>query len=508
VTARSSGRGLRGVACLLALALLGAGCGDSALWARWRAERGSWRARRLVERIEINPRLAGDADWARAAAACRAVVAAFPAAVWTERARAGSPVATDVLASAGGTALLAARLDESRERPGAALEGYERVRREYRAAPAVALGAAVARARLLARLGRSDEAEGAWIAIARDYPAADPRSGTVLDAVLDAPLIVARAWRARGDVAGADSLVRAAERACLELVSAQRGRPAAPGLWSRVGEARSALGDPAGAREALRRALGDPAGVPVAPQLVLALARRALDDGPPDTALAYARWAANDFEGAVRPAALLVAASAWRAGGHADSALAVYEQVVEEGADPDAAIRARYERARLLEELGRWDQARGEYHALAGAAPTHPLAFESMVRVVRHHLERGERGLGMTEAQHALGALDALIASQQDDAVQVRAGATRVRLLLETGDDRGAGSALAALLRRYPEAPLDAGLLMSTAEAAERRPEQMDLAIEFYRAAAVRAVDPESRRRARAAADRLAGAQR
>ena len=56
--------------------------------------------------------------------------------------------------------------------------------------------------------------------------------------------------------------------------------------------------------------------------------------------------------------------------------------------------RARYERARLLEDLGRWDQARGEYHALAGAAPAHPLALESLLRVVRHYLARGERELG------------------------------------------------------------------------------------------------------------------
>jgi tetratricopeptide (TPR) repeat protein len=494
---------------LLVLALAVAGCGGGGLWARWRAERGAWRAQRAVERVEINPGLASAADWTRAEAACRSVTADFPARAWSARARSGEALALDVLAASGRAALLRARLEALHERPQEALADYLRVQEEYRAVPALSLGAAVARARLLAGLGRPEEAEAAWGAIAADYPPADPRTGEVFDAVLDAPLLLARERRARGDPGGADSVLHAAEAIYLRLLPAQRGQPAAPALWVRVSEARAARGDATGSREALRRALADPQGGPLAPQLVLALARRALEGAQPDTALAYAAWAARDFAGAVRPAALHLAAQAWRARGLPDSALRTYEQILEEGiGDLDAAVEARFERARLLESLGRWDQARGEYHALASAAPTHPLAFEAMLRVVRYHLGRGEQGLGLAEARHSLGALDALIASQQDDAVQVRAGEARARLLFETEDFRGGCGALAALLRRYPEAPLDAALLARAGEEAEERLDDADLALELYRAAAVRAADPELRRHARAAAGRLAGAPR
>jgi tetratricopeptide (TPR) repeat protein len=490
---------------LLGLALLVTGCGDGRLWARWRAERGAWRARRAVERIEINPRLAGAADWARADAACRSVVTDFPAAAWSARVRAGDSMAFDVLEASGRVALLRARLEELHERPEAAADGYDRARRDYAAVPAISLEAAVARAGLLAGAGLATEVEAAWDAIARDYPVTDPRTGTIFDAVLDAPLLVARDRRARGDVSGADSVLRSAEAVCLRLLPARRGLAAAPALWVRVSRARSARGDAVGAREALRRALADPAATPMAPGLVLTLARQSLESALPDTALAYADWAARDFGGAARPAALLVAAQAWRARGVPDSALQTYEALVQEGPDDqDVAAEARFGRARLLEDLGRWDQARGEYHALVSAVPTHPLAFESMMRVVRHHLGRGERGLGLTEARHALASLDALIANQQDDDLQVRAGEARARLLFETDDTRGGCGALAALLRRYPEAPLDPALLMSAGEAAETRLNDADLARELYRAAAGRAVAPDLRRRARAAVDRLA----
>ena len=493
----------------LALALSLAGCGQDDLWARWHAESGTWRARRAVERIELNPAVATAAEWAQAAAECRSVMARFPADRWSAAARAGSPLASGVLEASGRAALLLARLDELHGRPEAALEDYDRARIGYRALPGISLEAAVARARLLASVERVMEAEEAWTAIARDYPPADPRTGTVFDAVLDAPLYVARERRARGDARGMDSVLGAAEAIYLRLLEGQRGRPAGPALWVRVSEARSARGDAAGALAALRQARADSAAGPLAPRLVLTLARRALEGVSPDTALAYADWAARGFGGAARPAALLIAAQAWRARGAPDSALRTYERIIEEETGgPEATVEARFARARLLEDLDRWDQARGEYHALASLAPTHALAFESMVRVVRHHLVRGERGLGLAELRYSLGALDALVASHQDDGMQVQAGQTRARLLFEAGDTRGGCGALSALLRRYPEAPLDAALLVDAAAAAETGLKDVDLALELFRAAAVRAADPGLRRRARAAAARLAGTAR
>ena len=496
------------LALLAALAPALSGCGDDGLWARWSAERGAWRAGRAVARVELRPQAVTPREWEEAAAACREVEERFPAELWSERARSGSPFAPGVLEASGRAALLLARLDDLRGRPEAAASGYERVRVRFRAVPAISLAAAVEQARLLEREGRLGEAEGAWSGIARDYAPSDPRTGEASDAVLDAPLHEARLRRQRGDARGVDSLLRAAERFYEGLLPAERGRPAAPGMCLRLGEARWARGDVAGALAALRLALAERSAAPQAPRLALLLARRALEGASPDTALAYARWVAEGFGPELRPAGLLLMAGAWRAAGVPDSALQTYERLVqEEPEDLEAIARARYERARLLEDLGRWDQARGEYHALASLVPTHPLALESQVRAVRHHLARGERQLGLTEARHALRALDGLLAIQQDDSVRVRVGEARARLQLETGDASGCGG-LAALLRRYPEAPLDAGLLARAAEVAETRLEDVDLAIELYRAAATRAGDAELRRRARLALERLGDAPR
>jgi tetratricopeptide (TPR) repeat protein len=494
----------RRLALLAVLALPLAGCGDDGLWARWSAERGTWRARRAVERIALNPEVASRQEWEGAAAACRAVTERFPADAWSARARAGAPYAAGVLEASGRAAMLLARLDELGGRPDDAAAGYERVRTGFREVPGVSLAAAVGRARVLEREGRAADAENVWSLIMREYRAADPATGEVFDVVLDAPLYVARARRLRGDGPGVDSVLRAAERLYEGLLPGQRGRPAISGLCLRLSESRWARGDGPGALAALRTALADPATAPLAPRLVLTLAQRALEGVSPDTALAYARWAAEGFGPALRPAGLLLAARAWRAGGAADSALQTYERLVEEDPeDLDAIARARYERARLLEDLGRWDQARGEYHALASVAPTHPLALESQVRIVRHHLARGERELGLAEASHALQAMDGLLASHQDDSVQVRVGEAWARLQLETGDSRRACGALAALLKRYPEAPLDAALLARAAETAETGLKDTDLALGLYRAAERRVGDAELEDRVRHALERL-----
>ena len=339
--------------------------------------------------------------------------------------------------------------------------------------------------------------------MAREYPAADPADGSLREPVLDAPLLVARARRLRGDGPGVDSVLRAAERLYEDLLPARRGRTAHTGLCLRLAEARRARGDAAGARAALRTALADPAAASSAPRLVRLLAERALEGAEADTALAYARWAAG-FGPADRPAGLLLTARAWRARGTPDSALRAYERLIDE--DPDdleSVVRARYERARLLEELDRWGQARGEYSALAVAAPSHPLALESRVRLVRHHLERGERELGRAEAGRALRALEELLASHLDDSVQVRVGEARALLLLETGDARRACGALAALLQRHPDSPLDAALLARAAAAAETEGMDGELALELYRAAAWRAGDAELRGRIERALVRL-----
>jgi len=494
--------------CPAVLALPALGCGDDGLWARWSAERGTWHARRAVERIALNPEVATARDWERAEAACRAVTGRFTAASWLERARAGSPYAEGVLEAAGRAAMLEARLDELQDRPGAAAAGYERVRVTFRAVLPVSLAAAVERARLLERSGRAGEAEAAWSRVAREYPAIAP-DGEPLGVVLDAPLYVARARRARGDAAGLDSVLRAAERLYLGLVPGLRGRPEIAGLCLRLSEARWARGDAAGSLAALRTALAERVAAGAAPRLVFALAERALAGVGPDSALPYARWAAAGCGPEQRPAGLLLTARVWRAGARADSALATYERLIEEAPeDVDALARARYERARLLEDLGRWDQARGEYHALASAVPTHRLALEAQIHLVRRHLARGERDLGLAEAGHALQAMEGLLAGQQDDSVQVRVGEARALLLLEIGESRRGCGALAAMLKRYPDAPLDPGLLARAGETAADELKDTDLAIELYRAAEWRAGDAGLHDRVRQALERLGDTSR
>ena len=133
--------------------------------------------------------MAAPRDWERAAAACRAVTDRFPAEAWSERARAGSPYADGVLEASGRAAMLQARLDDLHGRPDEAAAGYERARTAFRDAPAVSLAAAVERARLLEREGLGAAAEAAWSLVAREYPATDPVTGEVVDAVLDAPLL-------------------------------------------------------------------------------------------------------------------------------------------------------------------------------------------------------------------------------------------------------------------------------------------------------------------------------
>ena len=122
---------------------------------------------------------------------------------------------------------------------------------------------------------------------------------------------------------------------------------------------------------------------------------------------------------------------------------------------------------------------------------------------MRHYLARGERELGSIEARHAMRAMDGQLAGQQDDSVQVRVGEARALLLLETGETRRACGALAALLKRYPEAPLDAALLARAGETAETELDDRELALELYRAAEWRTGDADSRVRIGRALARL-----
>src|SRR5258705_1843632 len=93
------------LASFLGVALL-AGCGDRNLWARYRAERDLWLARRQVERIQVNPSLAGPEAFDDAIAAFQRVEDRFPLRQWATPERLRNRRARD-LATLSAEALIA-----------------------------------------------------------------------------------------------------------------------------------------------------------------------------------------------------------------------------------------------------------------------------------------------------------------------------------------------------------------------------------------------------------------
>jgi tetratricopeptide (TPR) repeat protein len=489
--------------CVLAAGLIAvAGCGDSALWARYRAEKSYWHARRLAERLQLNPALATDADYERAMAAFREITRAFPPGVWAGTGE--GPMALEVGEVSGRAAIACARIEEMRGHEKLALAGYARAISDYRTLGSVGVEAAAARAELLSELGRGPDALAAWSVVAADYPPVDPARHVASQAVLDAPLRIAALLDAAGRDAARDSVLRAADRRLLDGLAGARGTRAAPDLWLALAATRTARGDGDGALAALRGVLGEPADRANASRRVMTLARTALESGRPDTARVYAAWAAIGAAPADRADAMLILARAWEASHRPDSALAAFGRLLEacpEAQDP--AAEARFRRGAILEAAGSWEAARSEYRALAAARPTHPLAFESVLRIVRYHLHRGEIEIARVEARRALENMDYLIATQRDDEVQQLARRTRADLLVALGDSTGACDALADLWRRYAGTTAGAEAGMRAAGIAESTLVDRGRARGLYRDIAERATDPGSRQRARAAAARL-----
>jgi hypothetical protein len=139
-------------AALLALVTL-AGCGSPALWARYRAEREFWQARRVVERIQINPRVAGPQEFEAAIAAYRRIVDDFPPAVWAAPERVADRRARDVATLSGDALVAIGRLEEARGNAPRAMEIYHQADSTFAALPPVRLKALLAMATLLERGG-------------------------------------------------------------------------------------------------------------------------------------------------------------------------------------------------------------------------------------------------------------------------------------------------------------------------------------------------------------------
>ena len=497
----------RTVAVWIALAslLVLTGCGDQALWTRWRAERDLWHARRDVERLQLNPRLATDRDYAGAESRFAEIAERYPASRWG---RAGlPPVEHDVGLVSGRAAIAAARIEELRGRAAEALGSYARIERDYAGVTPVALDATVSSARLLGRAGREREALEAW-ARASGFPLVDAASGEPFLPVPDAALRVAAARRAAGDPAGADSVLAVSERRIERELMRRRGKRAAPELWTRLSDTRAARGHWDSSLDALRAALSDSASNRVAPWIVLALARRSLEAGRPDSALVYTSWAEHGFDEIVRPGAILLSAKVWEARGTIDSALVAYRRFLEAYSDaPHASAEAMFRRGVLFEGQGRWEQARTEFRALAAEQPTDSLGLEALTRIVRHHADRGEKDLAAREGKRALETVDQLIATQRDETVQSNVRRTRADILVAMGDAAAACDALVDLWRRYPTTAIGIGAALRGADLAENQLNDRNRAIMLYREVAEKSRDADARRRANAALTRL-GAER
>jgi hypothetical protein len=241
--------------------------------------------------------------------------------------------------------------------------------------------------------------------------------------------------------AAADSALRAAESRLAAATAHPARSPAQSAvLWRGLGRVRAARpgGLDAGV-EAVRHPLTTlpPPPQPVRAQLVLTLAELCAAGGRIDSALAYTTWGAR-FGGETKKRAMLMAAQVWEPVNR-DSAIAGYDRYIEEFRRVGPTMPARFRRAELLEEQGKWEAARAEFRSLATSSATDTLALRALERIVTHHLRVGEREMGRIEAKRALEAMDHLLTTVHDDDTLLRIRQLRARLLLDIG-----GSAPAA----------------------------------------------------------------
>ncbi|HTR96541.1 MAG TPA: hypothetical protein VMH61_01450 [Candidatus Acidoferrales bacterium] len=489
----------RGALLVLAAGAFAAGCGDPALWARWRSDRAIYHAQALERRVLAKGSRAQDADLARVEAGFAAVAADFPTSRWAAAVNDTGPVHDVALTSARATfeqAATAARRGAD-ERAAALWAGIEAADAGL---PGMVVASRLARARALVRLGRYDESLAEWAGLAEMDPIADPRRAAPSAEVLDAPLVLASELRSRGRDAAADSVLRRAD-GHLSAVLARATNDDRPALADGLSRVRAARRDAPGALAALRLALRGAPNWEI-PQFAEELAARALEAGAPESVVAYSRWAVSlDDTRRVAGNAWIAAARAWTRLGQPDSALADYDAVLSRWIDPGSlGPVARFERAMLLEELGEWERAHAEYLALQAVYPTQPLSFEGARRVVDYYQSQNQHDLARLAAQGEVAILDRLRASNRDPGVQRNGGRVRAELLLFLGRDREAEDALLTTWRSFPDdSTSEAGALRAAALAA-RRPDGAALA-DSIRAALRRSAASATVRRAAGALD-------
>jgi tetratricopeptide (TPR) repeat protein len=491
---------------LVVLLPLVAGCGSPSLWSRWQAERDQWQAQRMMGRLRIEPRLTSPDDLVRAAREWRRVADRWPAEQWIARA-AHDSIARDVARIGARAAIQAARLDGVRGDTAAAAAALIATGRVCADVWPIPLEAALARVTVLERSGDSTAARAVDEEIARSQGMLSPDRSEMVRAVLDAGLRVAAWHRHGGRDASADSARRALASA-IEVALADPPPGAAAGrLWMALGDLRMDASDPAErgtARDAYRIALGASSLGSARADAVIRLAEGALAQGQRDTAVAYARWAEWDFERRRTPEAFALEARAWEELSHADSALGAWGRFVDLGwHDGREITRARWERARLFESLDRWEQARGELHAVVASDPLSETAFRAMRRLVDHHVERNEPELAVLAARWGVERIGRTLATVRDPGVLLVARRTKADLLLATDDPVGACAALVDLWRNHSgtEEGVRAGFQAAAlAESGLKDPEQ---AVRLYRELERHVTDPARKQEAQAALARL-----
>ena len=494
------------IRALLALALLAlAGCGDATLWARYRAESAFWHARRLVERVQVNPRLVKPRDLEHAAAAFRRIADEFPPSIWAGADRIRDARARDVAIISGDARLAVGRLEEASGNPAQAIDLYRRTSEEFSAVAPIRLKGLLAEAAARERLEGPYASTFLYAEIARTIPLVDSVTGEVVKPALDAPLRVASDLVARGRHAEADSVLEAADARLVAEAERRRGQASAPDLWTGVARVRAARGRPDQldpALEALREALSEPAAKPIRPNLVLDLAENCLQGNRPDSALVYARWAEAEFDHATRANALALQGRIWEQV-DVDSALAVYGRYIDRYPGDDQGLMVRFRRAELYEQQGRWEEGRAELRALVTLNPTHPLAFQASERIVAHHLRVGEKDLARIEGRRAVESYDHMLTTVLDDETLMRIRQVKAHMLLSIGDWSRACAALTDLWGRYGQLDLGVSAGFNAAEVAEHELNDKNRARQLYEELAARGPKPTDQERARRELQRL-----
>jgi len=495
----------RAAAVVTLAALLAGGCGSGPLWARWRAERDLWRADRATHAIAGDPH-AAPAELAGAAARYRKVSEHWPADVWVPRAVDDS-LAADVARVSGRAAIRSASLAWRAGNAADAAISFDAIERAYAAVWPIALEAGLAHAAAAELGGDSTLAFAVRRHVARGYPPVGP-DGSLAKGVLDCARAVAEAERRAGHDAAADSAWRAFAAGLEAALASGPAVDARPALWLALAQARAGTGAAgrAAARAALDQVLRDPHATDLVGHARLELAELALADGDFARAVTLARRARLALPWDRGLDAVVVEASAWERAGQRDSALTTYGRAVDEHWAPDRQLtRARAERARLFEEGGRWEEARGELHALIAGDPLSDWALQSMRRLVVHPLQRHELELAQLELAWCIERLDRTLATVLDPGVLLATRRTKADLLLTVGSDHRAIEALEDLWQHHPDTPDGVWAAFKAAELAEQQLNDRTTAERLYREVATRAPAGGDRREAENRRRRLAG---